>query len=297
MRWARIPLLHFLAGGAALFWLVHRAFPAVAGAPATPPIIVSADDVAQLRAAYTQETGLPPTPADEVALIEKAVEEELLFREAVARGLDRNDRSVRNWLIEQMRVLADGADSDEDDLYARARALELDRKDLVVRRILVQKMRLLASRAGEGDVGEAELRAFYAQHQEEYRLPERVSLWQVFLGSQRHGGQTQRAAQELLAALRSGPADPADAATPSRCRHTSPHSPGRSSRSSSARTSRTRSCAARREPGSAPSPPPTARTSSGSKTGKPARRRRSSRCADGCWSVGRKRAAPSGWPS
>src|SRR5207249_154686 len=73
----------------------------------------------------------------------------LLFREALARGLDRNDRSVRNWLVEQMRVLSDDTMDDAERLYVRARKLGLDRTDVVVRRILVQKMRLLAARTGE----------------------------------------------------------------------------------------------------------------------------------------------------
>lgn len=211
MRWFRIPLFHFLAGGAALFWFVHRGLPAAPNGPS--PIVVTAADVAQLRTDYARETGLQPTAADEVALVDKAVEEELLFREAVAHGLDRNDRSVRNWLIEQMRVLADDPDGDAEDLYARARALELDRKDLVVRRILVQKMRLLASRAGEQDVADDDLRAFFAQHQAEYQLPERVSLWQVFFGSQRQGEDAQREAELLLAEL---PGRPTDAAATAR---------------------------------------------------------------------------------
>jgi hypothetical protein len=209
MRWLRLPLLHFLAGGAALFWLVHPTSQAAPPDSSSVPIIVTATDVAQLRAAYRQETGLAPAPADEVALIDKTIEEELLFREAVARGLDRNDRSVRNWLIEQMRVLSDGAGGDEDALYARAQALELDRKDLVVRRILVQKMRLLASRVGEQDVDDDVLRAFYAQHQAEYQLPERVSLWHVFLASQRDGQGARHTGEQLLAELRLGPTEPA----------------------------------------------------------------------------------------
>jgi hypothetical protein len=143
----------------------------------TAPVVVTAVDVSRLRLDYTRETGLQPTPADEAALVEKTIEEELLFREALARGLDRNDRSVRNWLVEQMRVLADGT---SDDLYARARALGLDQTDLVVRRILVQKMRLLASRTGERQPSDAELEAFYAEHRDEYRPPDRVSFWHVF---------------------------------------------------------------------------------------------------------------------
>src|SRR5262249_3652597 len=152
------PLFHFLAGGAVLFTLVHAPRPAALSGSrgaSVDPVVITAADVARMRAAYTGETGLQPKAADEVALIEKAVEEELLYREAVARGLDRNDRSVRNWLIEQMRGLADDDASDEETLYAQARALELDRKDLVVRRILVQKMRLLASRTGEQDADDA----------------------------------------------------------------------------------------------------------------------------------------------
>ncbi|MFI5364576.1 MAG: peptidyl-prolyl cis-trans isomerase [Candidatus Binatia bacterium] len=214
MRCLRSPLVHFLAGGAVLFVLVHAARPAAVGGVRTAPnpVVITADDVARMRTAYTRETGLQPTAADEVALIEKAVEEELLYREAVARGLDRNDRSIRNWLIEQMRSLADDPKGDDDALYAQARALELDRKDLVVRRILMQKMRLLASRAGEQDAGDDELRAFYAAHQADYQQPERVSLWHIFLGAQAHGTGARREAVQLVAELRNRPLDPSVAA-------------------------------------------------------------------------------------
>jgi len=151
--------------------------------------------VSRLCLDYTRETGLEPRPADEAALVEKAIEEELLFREALARGLDRNDRSVRNWLVEQMRVLSDDATDDADRLYARARVLGLDRSDLVVRRILVQKMRLLAARTGERPPSDADLEAFYAEHRDEYRAPDRVSFWHIFV----HGGTD---ADALLARVR-----------------------------------------------------------------------------------------------
>ncbi len=176
MRWLRAPLVHFLAGGAALFWLVH-----VRPEHRPDPVVVTAADVARLRVDYTRETGLEPTPNDEAALVDKAVQEELLFREALARGLDRYDRSVRNWLVEQMRVLTEDGADDPDRLYTRARALGLDRTDLVVRRILVQKMRLLASRTGERSPSDGELDTFYAEHRDEYRPPDRVSFWHVFV--------------------------------------------------------------------------------------------------------------------
>jgi hypothetical protein len=176
MRWLRAPFVHFLAGGAAVFLVVHGR-----SGERPAPIVVSAGDVDRLRLDYTRETGLEPTANDEAALVDKAIQEEVLFREAVARGLDRYDRSVRGWLVEQMRVLADDANADADRLYERAQALGLEQTDLVVRRILVQKMRLLAARTGERTPSEAELEAFYAAHRDEYRPPDRVSFWHVFV--------------------------------------------------------------------------------------------------------------------
>ena len=190
MRWLRAPLVHFVAGGAAVFCLVH-----VHRQPRPSPIVLTAGDVDRLRFDYTRESGLEPTTDDEAALVDKAIQEELLFREALARGLDRTDRSVRNWLVEQMRVLADDPTDDADRLYARARMFGLDRTDVVVRRILVQKMRLLAARTGERHPSDAELEAFYAEHRDEYRPPDRVTFWHVFV----HGGTD---AEALLARIR-----------------------------------------------------------------------------------------------
>ena len=70
MRWPRAPLVHFLAGGAALFCLAHVRSPGV-----TSPIVVTAGDVARLRLDYTRETGLEPTADDEAALVAKSLVE------------------------------------------------------------------------------------------------------------------------------------------------------------------------------------------------------------------------------
>src|SRR2546428_731606 len=58
MRWLRTPLLHFLAGGAVLFWWVHGS------SPPTAPVVVTARDVSRLRLDYTPETGVRPASAD-----------------------------------------------------------------------------------------------------------------------------------------------------------------------------------------------------------------------------------------
>lgn len=206
------PLLHFVAGGALLF-LATRALRGDASGPAaspSPPVVVTAADVAQLRTAYTNETGLTPSAADEAALVEDAIAEELLFREALARGLDRNDRSVRSWLVEQMRILSDEPEAGDDELYARALALGLDRQDLVVRRILIHKVRLLAARVDEHEATDDELRAWYTRASD-VTLPERVSLWHVFLRADERDPAAVAHAEQRLAALRERRPAPRDA--------------------------------------------------------------------------------------
>jgi hypothetical protein len=199
MRLLRKPLVHFVAGGFALFCAMHR-WPSGAASP----VVLTAADVERLRAEYTRDTGLDPTAADEAALVEKAVEEELLVREAVARGLDRYDRSVRNWLVEQMRVLSEEPGAADEHLYEQARALGLDRSDLVVRRILVQKMRLLAARLEERPPDAHTLAAYYAAHRDEYRPADAVSFWHVFVSSDVRGPALTSDATALLASLRAG---------------------------------------------------------------------------------------------
>ncbi|HEV7733263.1 MAG TPA: peptidylprolyl isomerase [Candidatus Binatia bacterium] len=213
MRWLHTPLLHFLAGGAVLFVVVHGRGTPPTVAPSVDTIgavVLTAHDVDRLRTDYERETGLAPTPADEVRLVDQAIDEELLVREARARGLDRNDRSIRTWLTTQMATLSDGAERTPDALLDDARALGLDRSDVVVRRILVQKMRLLAARTDDASPSDDTLRAYYDHHRDDYRAPERVSFWHVFFASTR--GDARREATALRASFERQPVAPETAA-------------------------------------------------------------------------------------
>ena len=223
------PLLHFVAGGALLFLLTRTVASETStpGVPPIEPVVITAADVAQLRSAYTAETGLAPSDRDEAALVESAIEEELLFREAIARGLDRNDRSVRTWLVEQMQILSDDPNASEDELYARALQLGLDRHDLVVRRILIHKVRLLVGRVDEREASEAELRDWYHRHAAE-ALPERVSFWHVFLSADARDEKSVQHAERQLAALRERRPAPRDAVREGDSFATSSHLVGQS---------------------------------------------------------------------
>ena len=199
----RRPALHFAVLGALLFVVERRIWP-----PPEPErsveVVIPATRIAARAERFARDTGRPPTADERVVLVEEAVDEEILYREAVARALDRDDRSIRGHLAEKMRFL-DPASADDApaSLVSYAIALGLDRSDAFVRRVLVEKMRLLARRESEeAEPDDATLAAYMAASPERWRLPARATVQHVFL----RDADPARAAT-LLARLRSGGAD------------------------------------------------------------------------------------------
>jgi hypothetical protein len=160
------PLLHFLLIGACLF-----AISALRQQGESPGrIVVSADQVEQLRASAELAQGRKLTHEELAALIEPTIRDEVLYREALALGLDVDDDEVRRRLIEKMRYLT-------EDL------------------------------ADPEPPSEQALRAFYTASPERFEIPERVTFDQVFFSPDVRGDALDGAADEALASLRAG-ADP-----------------------------------------------------------------------------------------
>ena len=201
LRW---PALHFALIGAALFVLDRRLSP-VTGTPSIE-VVIPATRIAARERRFARDTGRAPTAEERAALVEEAVEEEVLYQEALARALDQDDRSIRGHLAEKMRFLDPEAErrGDENPVLAhRAVALGLDRSDAFVRRVLVEKMRLLARRLGEADEpDDAALAAFMAEHPDRWRLPPRATVEHVFLRD-----ADPARASALLVKLRAGSVD------------------------------------------------------------------------------------------
>jgi hypothetical protein len=167
------PLLHFLAIGAALFAVAAwRGSTVTAG---RERIVVTAAQVEQARAAAAVLQGREPTAEEFAELIEPTVRDEVLYRRALALGLDENDDEVRRRLIEKMNYLtqdlADPAPSSGDDL-----------------------------------------RAFYSAQPELFTIPALVSFDQVFFSPGARGAALEADAAAGLRALQSGraPADVGD---------------------------------------------------------------------------------------
>lgn len=212
-RALRDPALHFAAIGALLFAAGRATGLAPAAADATrAPIVVSAAQVEKLLANYRAATGLVPTRADAHALVEREIETEALYREALALGLDRGDRGVAWRLIEKMSFLADEHEVDRHALLSQAAGLALDEDDLVVRRLLVEKMRLRLRHEGSiGTPTDAELEGYLAAHADRFRQPARLRLSQVFFSRSRAAAREDAAA--AVAPLRADAAPAQDLAT------------------------------------------------------------------------------------
>ena len=89
----------------------------------------------------------------------------------------------------------------EEVLYREALALGLDRDDLVVRRRLVQKMEMLALRDAPA-ISESDLMDHYLEHRADYALPESVSFRHVFFSVAARGAGARTAAGEALDGMR-----------------------------------------------------------------------------------------------
>ena len=99
--------------GALLFavypWLAPPPSQGSVAGPAPSEIVVDAGRVQSLTDGWAEEWQRPPTPQELDGLIEEEVRSEILAREAVRQGLDRNDVAIRTLLREKMELIAEHA--------------------------------------------------------------------------------------------------------------------------------------------------------------------------------------------
>ena len=163
-RLLREPLLHFLLVGAILF--AGDAAMREDDPDSDRVIRITESEISRLQAQWTKQYRRPPAPAELQGLVDSRVREELLYREALAMGLDRDDSIVRRRLAQKLEFLIE---------------------DLAVTH----------------KPADAELRAFFEARRERYRLPARISFVQAFFSPDRRGLAAERDAGLVLASLRS----------------------------------------------------------------------------------------------
>ncbi|MEY2855610.1 MAG: hypothetical protein RL030_2742 [Pseudomonadota bacterium] len=164
----REPLLHFLLIGLLLFLAYARLNP---GGSALNEILVDEARIQDLARQFEATWGRPPRAPELRGLIDGYVEDEVLYREGVALGLDEDD--------------------------------------LVIRRRVRQKLEVISEElSGDKAPTEADLDAWLNAHPDSFRQPSLISFEQVYFGTQGPDTQAARRIDATRTALNAG-ADPA----------------------------------------------------------------------------------------
>lgn len=106
-KFLREPLVHFLALGALVFLVFH--FAANRGEAPEGRIAVSAGRVQQLATGFTRTWHRGPSQQELDGLVEDYIREEVLYREALAMGLDKDDTIVRRRMRQKLEFLTEDA--------------------------------------------------------------------------------------------------------------------------------------------------------------------------------------------
>jgi hypothetical protein len=99
----REPLVHFLALGLLLFGLYALVAPANRG----DTIVISRGKVADIVRQYQATWNRPPSADELKALVEADVRSEILYREGVAEGLDRDDAVIKRRVRQKYELIAE----------------------------------------------------------------------------------------------------------------------------------------------------------------------------------------------
>ncbi len=206
------PPLHFLLIGLLLF-CTNKWYAEWSGVKDTEPIEIISEQIDRARLDWMGLHKAVPTSEEEHALIDRLVDEEILFREALRMGLDRSSPVVRRRLRQIARFVDLDPKASEETLLVEARALGLDRDDPIIRRHLIGMMSSLYQRGElQESPTEAEVRTYVEQQPDRFMVHERISFQHVYLSADRRGPGISQDASQLLDRLRGESVSPEQAA-------------------------------------------------------------------------------------
>ena len=176
-RWLQEPLLHFLLIGAALFALFYQV--ADPETVSDNRIIISETDIDRMITLFERKLQRLPTEQELNGLVEAQIREEVLYREALAMGLDQDDTIVRRRMAQKVEFMF-------NDLVDAAEPTD------------------------------EELQRFLSENPDKFIESARTSFIHVYLSTDERGDKVKNDAQQLLVALNSNQAstDPDTAGDP-----------------------------------------------------------------------------------
>ena len=172
MKFVREPLVHFLIIGAVLF-VLYGLWGQQDSEENERTITITTGEVAWLADAWEKRWNRPPTPEERQGLVDQYLREMILYREAVAMGLDRDDSVIRRRLAQKLEFLS-------NDLITPQPPTDED------------------------------LQAYFAEHLDRYQSPDLVTMTHVFIDPDKRGDQTLEDAETIkqqLIALKEPPHD------------------------------------------------------------------------------------------
>lgn len=98
------PLLHFLLIGIGLFFLFAQ-LNNEEEASNRQQILINKSKIEILSGIFMEENSVPPTDKEIQEFLKNYIREEVLSREAIAIGLDQDDRVIRHRLAQKMQYL------------------------------------------------------------------------------------------------------------------------------------------------------------------------------------------------
>lgn len=174
-RAMREPLVHFLIAGFVLFVFYALLQPERFAGDTSRRIELSPTDIERVELAFIARWQRRPTPDELRGLLTDEVRNEILAREAIALGLDKDDAIVKRRLAQKMAFLAEDV-------------------------------------SGLREPAGAELRAWFDANKSEFAQAPRITFRHVFFSTDRRGADAEAAARKALASTsgRSGAAPRGD---------------------------------------------------------------------------------------
>ncbi len=169
-RFLREPLLHFLLIGVALFVVSSVVNRGSAHSASSKQINLTVDDLRQLEIAFASQWQRPPTPQEFTGLVENRVHEEVLYREALAMGLDKDDTIVKRRMAQKMEFLAEDVASAHEPTTA-------------------------------------ELKGWYEKNGQKFALPSRATFRHLYFSPDHRGQHAKEDAAKVLTKIAAQPED------------------------------------------------------------------------------------------
>jgi len=194
-RTLRQPLAHFVLIGAVGWWAMHGTSSPVAAVVRSPSrtIVMDGPRVAEIEASWRAAAGQAPSEARLRQLVDEAIVQEVLVREALRLHLDRT-AVVRQRLFDLAHFLELGDEPGEAEQAARA--LGLESSDPIVRRYMAEAVRERLRRTlPAAATSDAQIDARFESEPDRYAAPRRMRVSHVFVAG--HGAEAHAKANRL----------------------------------------------------------------------------------------------------